>query len=206
MKASTGAALALAVGYVLGRRRKLRTAVMLAGAAASGRAGSMGAAAIKRGMNVAGSSSTLGKLTPQLGGLSSTVRSELLKAGRAAAVAVVSDRIESLSDSLHQRTESLRGIEAGDGESDEDTPDADYDEEDEPEDGYEDETAAEGRYAGDVNGEPADAYDEEEPEYDYEDDDDRQVDDSLDDDVEDEQVDGSRRTRRSRSPVSQAGG
>ncbi len=217
MKASSRTAMALAVGYVLGRRRKLRAALVLAGVAASGRAGSLGGAAIKRGMGLAGSGGVLGKLTPQFGGIADKVRDELLSAGRTAAVAVVNDRIESLSDSLHQRTESIRGLATDTGgsggrqadESYEDHEDADYYEDDEPEGSYED----------DAEGEPADAY-EEEPEDSRQDEgegrsvrslddedeyEDRQLDDSLDNDVEEEQVNGSRRTRRSRSPVSRSG-
>lgn len=128
MKAGSRAALAVGIGYVLGRRHKLRTAAILGGAVASGRLGTLGSAAVKRGARLAGAGGVLGKVSPQLGGIANTVKGELLDAGKAAALTVVNNRIDSLSDSLHERTESLR--QRG-GERAEDT------EAEEPEDGSE---------------------------------------------------------------------
>lgn len=108
MKGSTQAALALGFGYVLGRRRKFRRAVIVAGAMATGGAGALGSTAMRRGAKVLGSSDAIGKVAPQLGGIGDAVRGQLLNAGKTAAIAVVSNRIEALSDSLHQRAEAVR--------------------------------------------------------------------------------------------------
>jgi hypothetical protein len=108
MKGGTPAALALGVGYLLGRRRKLKTATVLAAAAATGGLGSLGGAALRRGTSKLGSSEALGGLGPQLGEIAGTVRGDLLDAGKAAAMAAVSSRIESLSDSLHDKASAVR--------------------------------------------------------------------------------------------------
>jgi len=108
MKGGTPAALALGVGYLLGRRRRLRTATVLAAAAATGGLGSLGGAALRRGAGKLGSSEALGALGPQLAEIAETMRGDLLDAGKAAAMAAVSNRIESLSDSLHDRAAAAR--------------------------------------------------------------------------------------------------
>src|SRR5947207_819946 len=84
MKGGTQAALALGVGYLLGRRRKMRLTTMLAVGAATGGVGGLGGAALKRGMKMLGSSEAIGKFAPQLGELADTVRSDLMDAGKAA--------------------------------------------------------------------------------------------------------------------------
>src|SRR5205823_1923948 len=108
MKCGTQAALAVGAGYLLGRRRKMRLATMLAVGAATGGMGSLGGKALQRGIKMLGSSESLGKFAPQLGELADTVRGDLIDAGKAAATAAVSNRIESLTDSLHERAEVVR--------------------------------------------------------------------------------------------------
>jgi len=108
MKGGTQAALALGVGYLLGRRRKMRLTTMLAVGAATGGVGGLGGAALRRGMKMLGSTEAVGKFAPQLGGLADTVRSDLMDAGKAAAAAAVTSRIESLTDSLQERAEIVR--------------------------------------------------------------------------------------------------
>jgi len=108
MKAGAQAALALGVGYVLGRRRKLRMTTVLAAAAATGGAGSLGGLGLRRGLKMLSSTGALGDLGPQLGEIAETVRGDLVDAGKAAALAAVNERIGSLSDTLHDRAESLR--------------------------------------------------------------------------------------------------
>lgn len=145
MKGGAQAALAIAVGYILGRRRKMRTATLLAAATATGGLGGLGGTALRRGAKMLGNTEMLGKVAPQLGEIADTVRGDLLDAGKAAAIAAVSGRIESLTDNLHERAESLRdpaAAAAGAGEAvtgkvrrrraDEDGDD--YDEQDLPED------------------------------------------------------------------------
>lgn len=211
MKSSTQMALALAVGYVLGRRHKLRTAALLAGAAATGRLGSLGAAALKRGTKIAGSNGLLEKVTPQLGGIASTVRGELLEAGKAAGMAVVNNRIESLSDSLHQRTEALRaGSAQGESEDGRDEPEpsggegepsgSEADDFDEPEDRAEpDEPSEEYEGEEEYGDEPEESYqadEDEEADLEYEED---------NGDSDEAEAPQQRPDRRRRSPVTRAG-
>ena len=105
----TQTALALGLGYVLGRRRKMRLTMMLAAAAAaSGGLDGVGGGALRRGMKMLGSTEALGKVSPQLAEIVDTVRGDLLDAGKAAAVAAATKRIGSLSDTLHKRAQSIR--------------------------------------------------------------------------------------------------
>ena len=108
MKGGTRAAIAIGVGYVLGRRRKMRMATVLAVGAATGGIAGLGGSALRRGTQALGSTEALGKLGPRFGEVADTVRGDLVEAGKAAAVAVVTGRIDALTDSLHDRAESLR--------------------------------------------------------------------------------------------------
>lgn len=108
MRGGTQAAVAIAVGYVLGRRRKMRMATVLAAAAATGGLSGIGGTALKRGAKLLGSTELLGNVAPQFRDIAETVRGDLVDAGKAAAVAAVNGRIESLTDSLHDRAETLR--------------------------------------------------------------------------------------------------
>jgi hypothetical protein len=112
MKGGAPAALALGVGYVLGRRRKFRMATVMAIATVTGGLGGLGPAALRRGAKYLGSTDIAGALGPQVGEIVSTIRGELLDAGKAAAAAAVSNRIESLSDNLHDRADALKNPEA----------------------------------------------------------------------------------------------
>jgi hypothetical protein len=108
MKCGIGAALAVGAGYVLGRRRKMRMAAMLAGATAVGGIGGLGGSVLRRGAKAVGSSELLDGVAPQLGEVAGKVRGDLLDAGKAAALAAVTGRIDSLTDSLHERADTLR--------------------------------------------------------------------------------------------------
>jgi hypothetical protein len=86
----------LTAGYALGRTHKMRWALALAGITAAGKglgAGRLAAGAAK---------------SPELSRLTQDVRSQLMSAGRKAVVATASNRIDSLSDRLQSRAESLR--------------------------------------------------------------------------------------------------
>lgn len=91
MKCGMRMAGAVGIGYVLGRTRKMKFALMLAGAGLSGRGGPQ--ALLERTTSAVGSSPELAKLTE-------TVRGELLEAARAAAVTAASNRIDSLNARL----------------------------------------------------------------------------------------------------------
>jgi hypothetical protein len=98
----------------------MRLATMLAVGAATGGIGRLGPAAVRRGAKYLGSTDIAGALGPQVGEIVSTIRGDLLDAGKAAAATAVSSRIESLSDNLHERAETLRNPEAavaGSGEA-----------------------------------------------------------------------------------------
>ena len=137
MKGGTQAALVLAVGYVLGRRRKLRIATVMAAAAATGGLGSLGGSALRRGLKMLGSSEVLGDLGPQFSELAETMRGDLVEAGKAAALASVNNRIGSLNDSLRDRAEAVRNPAANVADPDREYQDQDegddYDEEPEDE-------------------------------------------------------------------------
>ena len=112
MKGGAQVALAVGVGYILGRRRKMRMATMIAIGAASGGIGGLGPAVLKRGVKMLGSTDLAGTFGPQVNEIVSTIRGDLLDAGKAAATTAVSSRMDSLSDTLHDRAESFRNPEA----------------------------------------------------------------------------------------------
>jgi hypothetical protein len=115
MKGGAQTALAIGVGYILGRRRKMRLASMLALGAATGGAARFGPAAMRQGAKYLSKTDIAGALGPQVTEIVNTVRGELLDAARGAAAAAVTSRVDSLSDSLHERTETLRNPEAAVG-------------------------------------------------------------------------------------------
>ncbi|MFD1932654.1 hypothetical protein ACFSKW_14330 [Nonomuraea mangrovi] len=102
MKDRTRIALAVAAGYYLGRRHKLRlaAAVAAAGLASRMRRGE-GGGLLAQGTKLLGSSPELQQLTNRL-------RGELVDVGKAAAVAATSKQIDTLTSRLHDRAEALR--------------------------------------------------------------------------------------------------
>jgi hypothetical protein len=94
--------LAVAGGYVLGRTKKMKLAIMLAGMASGNKLARDPAQLLQHGARLVQSS-------PQLSALSDQVRGRLIEAGKGIAVAVVSKQMESLSDRLSERTERLSG-------------------------------------------------------------------------------------------------
>jgi len=117
MKGGVQTALAIGVGYILGRRHKMRLATMLAIGAATGGAARLGPAALRQGSKYLGKTDIAGALGPQVTEIVNTVRGELLDAAKGAAAAAVTSRIDSLSDSLHDRAETLRNPEAAVGKA-----------------------------------------------------------------------------------------
>ncbi|MBY8882221.1 hypothetical protein [Actinacidiphila acidipaludis] len=118
------AAAAVTGGYLLGRFRKARWALVLAGAVAGRQLRSNG-----RG----GTAAQLLK-SPEIGKLTGNLRGQLASAGKAAAVAATARQMDALSDRLAERTEALRaGPDDSSEESDEDEADATEPEEDEDE-------------------------------------------------------------------------
>jgi len=95
MKSGTKLALGLGVGagYVLGRTRKLKLALLLAGGGMTGRLPGTPRELMQQAAGALGSSTELGKITE-------SVRGDLIGAARAAAVTAAANRIEALNDRL----------------------------------------------------------------------------------------------------------
>ncbi len=108
MRKASNVALAIGAGYLLGRKRKGRLALVLAGAAATGKVGGVATQAIKRGGSLVGSSEAVRNLSPELGNVMGTVKGDLADAGKTAVRAAAAGRINRLTDSLHERAEGIR--------------------------------------------------------------------------------------------------
>ena len=189
MKSGTQVALAVGAGYVLGRRRKARLALMLGGAAATGGFGGVTRQLLKRGTHLVGSSDALGKISPELGEVTDMIRGDLVDVGKAAALTAVRGRIDRMSDRLADRASTLRSFaengageeeprdEAGPADEAEGAEPEDYAENGEDEEFDEDEEAADARdYDEEADfEEPGDAEDLEEDEDEDEDEDDAEV-------------------------------
>ncbi|MEU5782484.1 hypothetical protein [Micromonospora lupini] len=113
MKTGTRIGLAVGFGYLLGRRRKLRTALTLAAAVAAGRASRDPGGLLKRGGDLLHSSPQLGNLG-RLGG-------PLVNAGRSAATAAAGSGVDALTGRLRGSADALRrrsGNQSGNGSGD----------------------------------------------------------------------------------------
>jgi hypothetical protein len=150
VKCGARVALGVAGGYFLGRTKKMKLALMLAGMSAGRRAGGPGEL-LKSGTKLLNSS-------PELAQLTDVVRGRLLEAGKGAALAVATRQVESLTDRVGKRVESLGDLgtpRRGSGD-DEPAPADDQDED------RADDRADEDEDAGAVDDAPAE--DEPEPE------------------------------------------
>jgi hypothetical protein len=172
MSATSRVAGAVAAGYVLGRFKKLRLAVLVGSAMASPKFRSAAAGMIQDRLP---GGTVVNTLTKEVGG-------KLVDVGKTAATSIVASRIDSLSQSLADRSQNLRkgpsdgqagksrAEEPEGGEAEEpadeyeeqeeaEQPEDEYEEQEEaeqPEDEYEEEEEQEG------GEEPADEYEEEE--------------------------------------------
>ncbi|MEV0152700.1 hypothetical protein AB0H57_03020 [Micromonospora sp. NPDC050686] len=108
MKSGARIGLAVAAGYVLGRRKKLRTALTLAAAVAAGRASQRPGGLLKYGTDLLNA--------PQLGNLT-RLGGPLATAGKAAATAAAGSGIDALSGKLRGGADALRRRSAGSGEA-----------------------------------------------------------------------------------------
>ncbi|MGW1737779.1 hypothetical protein ACWCPQ_03115 [Nocardia sp. NPDC001965] len=93
MKGGARIALGVGIGYFLGRTRKMRWAMGLAGAAMTKRSTGLAGELLERGASTLGGSAELGKITD-------TVRGELLDAVRSAAVTAASNRLDAFNERL----------------------------------------------------------------------------------------------------------
>ena len=117
MKPGARIAIGVGAGYLLGRTKKMRLALMIAAAGATGRSGTSPTKLLQHGLKQLGSAPELGKLTD-------VARDELLGAVKAAAVTAASSRIESLTERLQEGGRKQ-------GKDPDDGPDRDAAEEDE---------------------------------------------------------------------------
>jgi hypothetical protein len=99
MKCGARVAMGVAGGYLLGRTKKMKLALMLGGMAAGRRAGGPG--------ELLAQGSKLLERSPELAALTDQVRGRLLDAGKGAAMAVAARQVESLTDRVGKRVESL---------------------------------------------------------------------------------------------------
>ncbi len=105
MKCGLRVALGVAGGYFLGRTKKMKLAMMLAGIAGGRQAGGPGEL-LKSGTKLLAGRPELARLTDE-------VRGRLLEAGKAAAVAAATRQVENLTDRVGKRVEALGDIGAG---------------------------------------------------------------------------------------------
>ena len=98
MKCGARVALGVAGGYFLGRTKKMKLGLMLAGMAAGRQAGGP-AALLGQGKNLLNASPELLRLTDE-------VKGRLLDAGKGAALAVATRQVEALTDRVAGRVES----------------------------------------------------------------------------------------------------
>jgi hypothetical protein len=99
VKCGVRVALGVAGGYLLGRTKKMKLAVMLGGMAAGRRAGGPGQL-LAQGTKLLGQSPELARLTDEL-------RGRLLEAGKGAAVAVATRQVENLTERMVSRVGTL---------------------------------------------------------------------------------------------------
>src|SRR5688500_4399331 len=107
MKCGVRVALGVAGGYFLGRTRKMKLAMMMAGMAAGRRAGGPG--------GLLAQGEKLLSASPELSRLTDEVRGRLLDAGKGAALAIAARQVESLTDRVGKRVESLGSLGAQGG-------------------------------------------------------------------------------------------
>jgi uncharacterized protein YjbJ (UPF0337 family) len=121
--------MAVAAGYLLGRRKKTRLAFMLGAAALTGGLSGVTGQLMRSGTKVLGSGDGLtdglgkaagdalgkaaGEAVPGLGEVGDMIRQDLTSVAKRAVATAVSNQIESLSDQLHDRAEAIREQSAG---------------------------------------------------------------------------------------------
>jgi hypothetical protein len=145
VKCGARVALGVAGGYLLGRTKKMKLALMLGGMAAGRRAGGP--------RELLSQGSKLLDASPELSRIVGDVRGRLLEAGKDAAMAVAVRQVEALTDRVGKRVESLGRV----GE-----PRREAEEEPEAEPNPEDEYAQDGDGQGENAQEPGSATEQDE--------------------------------------------
>jgi hypothetical protein len=105
---NTGARVGLAVtaGYLLGRFHKMKWALAVAALVGRGQLPGGAGGLVQQGAKLLTSSPEFNKLTDEMKG-------RLVDAGKAAAVAAVSSKIDSLSEGLRERSDAMRATRPG---------------------------------------------------------------------------------------------
>jgi DNA segregation ATPase FtsK/SpoIIIE-like protein len=168
MSTTSRVAGAVAAGYLLGRFKKLRLAILVGSAMSSPKFRSAAAGMIQDRLP---GGAVVGTLTKEVGGkLTKEVGGKLVDVGKTAATSIVASRIDSLSQSLADRSQNLRkGQQAEAGKSRAEEQEGDEQEAEEPEDEYEEQEAEEPEDEEQEAEEPEDEEQEaEEPEDEYE--------------------------------------
>ncbi|WP_156056425.1 hypothetical protein [Streptosporangium roseum] len=101
VKCGAQIALAVGAGYLLGRNRRLRMAIALAAAGATGRLGASGSDLVQQALKKLGT-------IPELEKIVDSVRGELFEVGKAAAKAAATKQVDTLTSKLHERADMLR--------------------------------------------------------------------------------------------------
>lgn len=187
MNSNTSIALAIGAGYLLGRTRKMRWALLLGAAAASGRLNSMPGELLQKGTKALGSSPEFSKL----GGSAE----KLLDAGKAAATTALSSRMESLGDMLNERAQALGAPVSEAGEQAREKVDggrrklqgAAQGESEEAEDEYDEDEGPDDEYDEEEDESPESPEDEESPESPEDEDDEDEADEDENEDEEEEE-------------------
>jgi hypothetical protein len=123
VKCGVRVAIGVAGGYFLGRTKKMKLALMLGGMAAGRSAGGPG--------ELLGRGTELLSSSPELARLTDVLRGRLLEAGKGAALALATRQVESLTDRVGKRVESLGDIGAPHRKKAEEEPEAEEYAEDE---------------------------------------------------------------------------
>ena len=185
MSTTSRVAGAVAAGYALGRFKKLRLAVLVATAMSSPKFRNAAVGMIQD--RIPGGA-VVGPLTKEVGG-------KLVNVGKTAATSIVASRIDTLSQSLAERSENLRkdapGGQARKSRADEAEDDR---EAEEPTDEYEEQEDEEAE-------EPTDEYEEQEDEEAEEPTDESEEQEASQEEEPEEPVARSPRRRRSASPA-----
>ena len=189
MSATSKVAGAVAAGYLLGRFKKLRLALLVGTAMASPKFRSAAVGLIEDRIPGGAVVGTLGK----------EVGTRLLDVGKTAATSVVAARIDGFTESLAHRSENLRKSTNGQTSKSRSEDAKDKEPAEAPDDeAYEDEE-------NDVAEEPEDEYEQEDTDVAEEPEDERtqgaEDEESLDEEPEEEPVARSPRRRRSASPA-----
>jgi outer membrane biosynthesis protein TonB len=103
MSSNAKVVIAVASGYLLGRSKKMKLAITVGSMLAGQRIATDPRGLMKQGQQLVQGNEELSQIQDQ-------IQSKLLEAAKAAALATLSSRMELFSDSIRDRTDSLRGL------------------------------------------------------------------------------------------------